>query len=101
MIRKVLFLLCICVEVLIYMYVAILTVILIDDDPLFYLVYERMPVVEGSLEPHLWGYRPRVTLEHLTRYMQQQNTKFPVLEKFLSEVRVLLLCIVCVHNPRL
>ena len=57
-----------------------------DHDPLFYLVYERVPVVEGSLEPHLWGYRPCITLEHLTRYMQQQKTKYPLLKEFLKEV---------------
>ena len=62
--------------------------LLLDHDPLFYLVYERMgEVVEGSLEPHLWGYRPRITLEHLTRYMQQQKKKFPILKEFLKRVR--------------
>jgi hypothetical protein len=53
------------------------------------LVYERLPVEEGSLEPHLWGYRPPITLEHLTRYMHQQTEKFPVLEEFIKEETVL------------
>ena len=57
-----------------------------DHDPLYYLVYERTPVVKDSLEPHLWSYRPRITLEHLTRYMQQQKKKFPILEEFLKIV---------------
>jgi hypothetical protein len=58
-----------------------------EHDPLYYLVYERTPMVKDSLEPHLWGYRPRITLEHLTRYMQQQEKKFPILEEFLTNVR--------------
>ena len=57
-----------------------------EHDPLYYLVYERAPMVKDSLEPHLWGYRPRITLEHLTRYLQQQK-KFPILEEFLKNVR--------------
>lgn len=61
----------------------------IGHGPLYYLVYERMPVVKGSLEPHLWGYRPRITLEHLIRYMQQQKKKFPILEEFLKNVCIL------------
>ena len=65
-----------------------------EHDPLFYLVYERTPVIKGSLEPHMWGYRPRITLENLTRYMQQQKTKLPILEEFLKEARPLLyICI--------
>ena len=59
-----------------------------EHDPLFYMVYERMPVVKGSLEPHLWSYRPHITLEHLIRYMQQQKMKFPILKEFLNEVRL-------------
>ena len=59
-----------------------------EHDPLFYLVYERMAVVMGSLEPHLWSYRPHITLEHLTRYMQQQKMKFPILKEFLKQVRL-------------
>ncbi|CAI8027543.1 E3 ubiquitin-protein ligase rnf213-alpha [Geodia barretti] len=47
------------------------------------------PVVKDSLEPHMWGYRPRITLEHLVRYMQQQKKKFPILEEFLKNETVL------------
>ena len=76
-----------------------------EHDPLYYLVYERTPVAKGSLEPHLWGYRPRITLEHLTRYMQQQKKKFPILEEFLKSVCSstlcwFLVCYTCDHNRR-
>lgn len=60
--------------------------ILAEHDPLFYLVYEHTPVVRGSLEPHFWGYRPHITLEHLTRYMQRQKKQFPILKEFVKNV---------------
>ena len=45
-------------------------------------------MIKDSLELHLWGYRPRITLEHLIRYMQQQKKKFPILESFVKNVRI-------------
>ena len=60
---------------------------LTDHGPLFYIVHECMgEVVQDSLEPHLWGYRPRITLEHLTRHIQQQKEDFPILIEFLEKV---------------
>ena len=61
-----------------------------EHDQLFYLVYERVQVVEGSLDPHLWAYRSRITLEHLRQNLQQQNMKkkCPILHAFLQEVCV-------------
>ena len=58
-------------------------------DPIYSLVYEHTHVMKDSLELHLWGYRPRITLEHLTRYMQQQKKKFPILEGFLKNVKTI------------
>ena len=61
-----------------------------EHDQLFYLVYERVQVVEGSLNPHLWAYRSRITLEHLRQNLQQQNMrkKCPILHAFLQKVCV-------------
>ena len=60
---------------------------LTDHGRLFYLVHERMEeVVKDCLEPHLWVYRPRITLEHLMRYMQQHTKKYPILREFLEKV---------------
>jgi len=50
-------------------------------------VYERVQLTKGSLDPHLWAYRFRITLEHLSQTLQQQNMKkCPVLHAFLQEV---------------
>ena len=68
-----------------------------EHDQLFYLVYERVQVVEGSLDPHLWAYRSRITLEHLRQNLQQQNMKkkYPILHEFLQEVCVCVCVCVC------
>ena len=60
----------------------------LEHDQLFYLVYERVQVVEGSLDPHLWAYRFCITLEHLSQTLQQQSMKkkCPILHAFLQEV---------------
>ena len=59
-----------------------------EYDQLFYLVYEHVQVAEGSLDPHLWAFRSRITLEHLRQTLQQQNM-CPILHAFLQDV--------CVH----
>ena len=61
-----------------------------EHDQLFCLVYEHVQVAEGSLDPHLWAYRSRITLEHLRQTLQQQNMrkKCTILYTFLQEVCV-------------
>ena len=61
-----------------------------EHNQLFCLVYEHVQVAEGSLDPHLWAYRSRITLEHLRQTLQQQNMrkKCPILYTFLQEVCV-------------
>ena len=46
-------------------------------------------MVPGSLEPHLWGYRPRISLLHLGQALQQQKSKYPILNEFVKEVSTL------------
>lgn len=60
-----------------------------DHNKLIFVTYEHIPVVPDSLEPHLWGYRPRISLIHLEKALQQHKCKYPVLEKFLKEVSCL------------
>lgn len=66
----------------------------IDHDQLFYLVYEKVKYAEDSLEPHLWTYRSRVTLEHLRQTIQEKETKdkHPVLYEFLQTVCSVTFC---------
>ena len=60
-----------------------------DHDQLFYLVYEKVRYKEESLEPHLWTYRSRITLEHLRQTLQEEKMieKYPILSEFLQAVR--------------
>jgi len=60
----------------------------LEHDQLFYLVYERVQVTKGGLDPHLWAYRFRITLERLNQTLQQKNMKkkCPTLHAFLQEV---------------
>jgi len=55
---------------------------------MFYLVHERVQVTKGSLDPHLWAYRFRITLDHLSQTLLHQNMKkkCPILHAFLQEV---------------
>lgn len=60
----------------------------VDHDQLFYLVYEKVAYKEESLEPHLWTYRSRITLEHLRQTLQEERMKekYPILSEFLQAV---------------
>ena len=59
-----------------------------DHDQLFFLVYEKMAINSNSMEPHLWSYRQRISLEHLGQTLQEQKLKekFPILHEFLQAV---------------
>lgn len=52
-------------------------------------MYEQVPVVSGSLEHHLWGYRPQISLLHVRQALEQQKIKCPILRQFLEEVSAL------------
>ena len=72
------------------------TDVTIDKESLLHVLYERVPIVKSSLEPQLWGYHTRITVDDLTRYMQHQEAKFPVLEEFLKNVRNLCVYFLCI-----
>lgn len=59
-----------------------------EHDQLFYLVHEKVKVQEQNIEPHLWSYRQRISLEHLGQTIQGKNLKekFPILHEFLQKV---------------
>ena len=65
----------------------------LEQDQLFYLVYEKIRVTKGNLTPHLWTYRSRITLEHLNQTLQQQGKrdKYPILHHFLEKVSAFLI----------
>ena len=63
-----------------------LCVFLPEHDPLLYMVYEHGSATDKSLEPYLWTYRSRITLEHLALLLQPQQDKYRILAEFLKQV---------------
>ena len=56
---------------------------------MFFLVYERTELMnELSIQPHLWTYHSRITLEHLAQTLQEKKMKekHPILYEFLQAV---------------
>ncbi len=51
-------------------------------------MYEKAKYKEETLEPHLWTYRSRITLEHLQQTLQEKKMKekYPILYEFLQAV---------------
>ena len=59
------------------------------NNQLLYVLHERMEPAGGLLNPHLWTYRTRITLDHLSLTLQQKGIKeCPILQQFLKEVFV-------------
>ena len=60
----------------------------VDHGQLFHLVYEKVKYKEESLEPHLWTYRSRITLDHLRQTLQEEKMRqdYPILSEFLEAV---------------
>ncbi len=60
-----------------------------EHDQLFYLVFERVKVSKDNMEPHLWSYRQRISLEHLRQTLQVEKKlkeKCSILYEFLQVV---------------
>ena len=63
-----------------------------EHDQLFYLAYERVKVDEGKLEPHLWSFRSRITVDHLrSSLMQQKKISVKILDAFLQDVSLVVM----------
>lgn len=70
-----------------------------DHDQLFNLVYERVRVTDGNLEPHLWSYRQRISIEHLGQTLLEKKlgAKHPILYEFLQRVCFNILMNILLH----
>lgn len=57
---------------------------------LLFLVYEKNKVSNKDIEPHLWTYRQRISLEHLGQTLQEKalKEKYPILYEFLRVVSI-------------
>ncbi len=62
--------------------------LLTEPDMLFLVVHEKLGVPKGRLAPHLWCYRPPVTLEQLRQVLQQEKVRCLILEEFLKKVNL-------------
>ena len=59
----------------------------LEHDILFFTIYEKIPVHAGDIQPAMWRYRARITLEHLAHALQQSTSKdLVVLKEFLRVV---------------
>jgi len=60
-----------------------------EHDDLFFMIYEKLPVRTGDVQPALWRYRARITLEHLSHALQQSTNKsLAILKEFLRLVNI-------------
>lgn len=60
-----------------------------DHGKLFQVVYEKEIKHDREIESHVWSYRPRITLEHLTQSLQREKETIKdlsVLKEFLEKV---------------
>ena len=56
-------------------------------DDLFFMIYEKISVHAGDIQPAMWRYRSRITLEHLAHALQQNTDKtLVILKEFLRLV---------------
>uniref|UniRef100_A0A1X7THX8 Uncharacterized protein n=1 Tax=Amphimedon queenslandica TaxID=400682 RepID=A0A1X7THX8_AMPQE len=70
--------------------------LIIEDSDIKYrsllqMVYETGPTTSSSIMPHLWIYRPLITIDHVSLSLER-NTKFAgltVLKEFLKKVKLL------------
>lgn len=60
----------------------------VEHGQLFYLSYERVKLSGKSMEPHLWSYQQRISLEHLGQTLQEKKMKekYRILHDFLHVV---------------
>ena len=59
-----------------------------ETDELFQIVYEEDAKHKSDVEMHPWAYRPRITIDHMVRALQQDKSKtsLPLLLQFLEMV---------------
>ena len=64
---------------------------ILEHDALFFMIYEKIPVHAGDLQPGMWRYRARITLEHLAHALQQNADKsLVILKEFLRLVSTII-----------
>ena len=60
-----------------------------DHGKLFQIVYEKETKQREEMEAHIWSYRPRITLKHLSLSLLREkdaSSDISVLKEFLKKV---------------
>ena len=60
----------------------------LDCSPLYYAIHEKRTDHLSDIRPHLWVYRPRITIETLFQKLLQCAYEFPVLKYLAKHVRI-------------
>ena len=62
------------------------------------MIYETSSITSTSIMPHLWIYRPQITIDHVTQSLEQKTSRedLKILKKFLNEV---IMCHKLLCNP--
>lgn len=59
----------------------------LEHDRLFYVVHEKVQLPPNEVQPHLWSFRSRITLEHLLQILHTRKETYAILNEFLEQVR--------------
>ena len=57
------------------------------------MVYETVPITSNSIMPHLWIYRPLITIDHVSLSLEKdtESADLSVLREFLKQVHCITL----------
>ncbi|XP_019856417.1 PREDICTED: E3 ubiquitin-protein ligase rnf213-alpha-like [Amphimedon queenslandica] len=63
----------------------------LDHRKLLEMIYETVPVISKSIMPHLWIYRPLITIDHVSLSLENdtRSADLNVLRQFLKQVKLL------------
>ena len=66
----------------------------VDHRALLQMVYETVPITSNSIMPHLWIYRPLITIDHVSLSLEKdtESADLSVLREFLRQVYIIALC---------
>ena len=68
---------------------------IIDHRALLQMVYETVPITSNSIMPHLWIYRPLITIDHVSLSLEKdtESADLRILRQFLKQVDMTINCL--------
>ena len=58
----------------------------LERDRLFYVIHEKVQLHPNEVQPHLWSFRSRITLENLLQLLHTRKETYAILNEFLVQV---------------